>query len=169
MKPLPRTIHTEQPELCALAVPRSLQSGASRRWLGLALLLASPACNDAMAPSPMGVFELRAVRVDASTTVAVPGSVGRVTPNDTLRFVGGDFELGPNNRWYERWERVLISGSVETERRVFESTGTYAVRERTAAHLVLELYPGQILPAIIVRQVVLRGDTLHRGGFIFIR
>lgn len=123
--------------------------------------------DTAIAP-PTGVFPLRAVRIDGPAIVAVPASVARYA-GDTIRYVGGGFELGPGNQWRQRWERVLVYGGVEGEPRVFETRGVYQISEVSRGTLVLDLYPGQITPAVVSPTAVLHGDTLSHGPFIFVR
>jgi hypothetical protein len=144
------------------------------RGLALAVLAAvMPGCTDAsvaLAPeASTDIYPLRAVLADDSSPVQVPASIPSVGGADTLRYLDGEFELSPDGRWRERWQRAVISAGVERERRTFESGGWYRVVEAGAGRWVLDLYPGQRIPAVLAPTAVLRGDTLHHSGFVYAR
>lgn len=141
--------------------------GARILTWAFAITITGCGSDSAVAP-PTGAFPWRAVRVDRGIIVGVPASVATY-PGDTTRYVSGGFELGPGSQWRERWERVLVSGVVESQPRVFETQGIYRITEMSAGTVVMDLYPGQIIPAHLSPTAVLRGDTLSHGPFIFVR
>jgi len=144
--------------------------GASRLFaITVASIIVAASCsgNTAVAP-PTGVFPLRAIQRDQHVTVDVPASISTYG-DDTVRYLAGDFELGPAHSWRERWERVLVSGGIEHERRVFESAGTYRISQTLSGLLILDLYPDMVIPANVSPTAILRGDTLSHSAFIFIR
>ncbi len=135
----------------------------------LTTILLSSSCSPEAAVAPMaGAFPLRAIHVNGTLTVTVPASVATYG-TDTVRYASGSFEIGPENEWREQWQRVTVSGGVESQPQVFESHGVYRITKGPAGATLLDLYPGQIIPANIMPTAVLRSDTLSHGAFIFVR
>lgn len=136
--------------------------------VGLVLALADCHSDGPLAP-PAGEFVLRSVRWGVDGESVVPGTFSGVGAGDSVRVVAGEFVLLPDNRWESYWDRVLVTNGVETERRTLGAAGSYRVVSRTATQTVLDLYPGEIVPASLTPTAILRGDSLFHSAFVYSR
>lgn len=148
---------------------RRLRPVLLSRSAGALLVAALVACaaERLSGPAP-AAYALRALSNSSGSAIPVPAALAYGT-GDTMRYLGGAFELHADGTWRERWERALVNGGAEWERRVFESNGRYRVVERRSGAWVLDLYPGQAVPAVVSPIAVLRGDTLSHSLFIYAR
>lgn len=127
-------------------------------------------CNADTLLAPLsGAYSLRVVHTGVDGRVTVPGTYPSVGDGDSVRIVAGSFELLPSQGWRSKWERVLVTDGVESERRTFDAAGTYRITSSTDSMTVLDLYPGQVVVAVITTTAVIRGDTLHHGAFLYAR
>lgn len=138
-------------------------------WLTICVALVSGCSPDTLLAPLSGTYPLRVFRTGAHGRIAVPGTYPSIGEGDSVRVVSGSFELLPNQGWRSSWESVLVTDGVETERRTFGAAGTYNIISRSDTVTVLDLYPGQVVIAVIATTAVIRGDTLYHSAFLYAR
>lgn len=135
--------------------------------VGLALLSGCGA-DAPLAPSP-ATYTLRVFLTGVDSRITVPGTYPSHGDEDSVRVVGGSFELLPNQGWRSTWERVVVADGRDSERRTFDASGTYGIVSRTATMTVLDLYSGQVIPDVLSPTAVIKGDTLYHSAFLYAR
>ena len=150
-------------------------------WLALALGTLLPlvgGCHRATAPeAPSGTYTLRAFHPYGAgpdqRPLALPAAVAITGVADTLRVLGGTFELLPGRRWRMqlREELVSVGAAPRPVGGGGDRTGEYVVTDARGGRLKLDLYPGLVFINDPGRIAVVVGDTVYamHGTRIFVR
>jgi hypothetical protein len=136
----------------------------------VAFLFAIGACqSEAILVPASRELRLREVVCGVHDAVLVPGTCPSIASGDSIRYVAGLFILAPGRRWESHWERVLVTNGIDGERRTFSISGRYRIVSHTEKQVVLDLYPGQIIPLHMDPTVIIRRDTLYHSAFRYSR
>jgi hypothetical protein len=132
------------------------------------VIIGSVACDeDRITGAVAHHYTLAAVMNTAGDPVAVPAAIPHPYSDDTLRVLTGAFTLGPGHSW--RWQRTAELIYPDSRKpQELEASGSYAARREGGA-IVLDLYPGQVIPANLTTIAVIRHDSLFYGAEIFAR
>jgi hypothetical protein len=144
-------------------------------WLAGALVVALAGCGDFVGPDPhipeamVGEYTLRLVGSDGDEWVAVPGSLPRLTPGDSVRIDGGVFTLRADGTWQVAVQSQPVFGGVPGQPQASVYAGNFAFKERTGERVVLDLYPNRFVTADRPWTLVVSGNTLYYGALVFVR
>jgi hypothetical protein len=116
-----------------------------------------------------GSYQLRALFTEPDQQLLVPVSLPLPTPGDSLRVTEGAFTFNADKTWQVKVQTVPVHGGVAGTPNTRLESGSFAIKERTATRIVLDLYPGRFATADRPWSVSAAGDTVYYGNQIFVR